>query len=76
MVCDGREGSWERIRASLDAARRLLPYSDGDGVADYSDYAQRNQLGLALDVLVEIGASQRASKQSWHEAQRADTKWR
>jgi hypothetical protein len=46
--------SWARTTAHLDVARaKLRP--DAPGLRDYDDYLAHNELGLALDVLVQIG---------------------
>lgn len=71
MAGGGREASWEQARSLLDAARQLLPDPGGDGIADYLDYAVHNELGLAFDVLVEVGASQHAAKPFWKAARGA-----
>src|SRR4051794_37595533 len=71
MAGDGRDASWERVRSLLAAAHQRLSDPEGNGVADYLDYADNNEFGLAFDVLVEVGASQRAARPFWEAVQRA-----
>jgi hypothetical protein len=71
MAGNGCEESWERARSLLAAAHQRLSDPEGNGVADYLDYADHNEFGLAFDVLVEVGDSQRAAKPFWEAVQRA-----
>jgi hypothetical protein len=65
------QASWARTTASLEVARELLGGERVPGIDDYEDYLAHNELGLAFDVLVEVGASQKARRKFWqavHEA--------
>src|SRR5262249_43499991 len=62
-VTGRREASWERTRGVLNAAKTLLPDPSGPGVPEASDYIAHNELGLALDVLAEVGEDQQAPHQ-------------
>jgi hypothetical protein len=66
-----RQPSWDRTTAHLEAAQRLLPQIDGEGTRDFLDYVAHNELGLAFDVLAEIGANQRALKGFWQQMEEA-----
>ena len=66
-----RQPSWDRTTAHLEAAQRLLPQIDGEGTRDFLDYVAHNELGLAFDVLAEIGANQRALKDFWKQMEEA-----
>jgi hypothetical protein len=51
--------SWARTTNRLGAARAQLR-PDAPGLRDYDDYLAHNELGLAFDVLVEIGWAEKA----------------
>jgi predicted Zn-dependent protease len=55
----------------LEAAIQSLPESTGPGVDDVEHYLQVNELGLAFDVLAEVGAQQRAKRAFWKCLERA-----
>lgn len=57
--------SWQRTAGFLRSALGALPDPVGEGVRDVIDYLDHNELGLTLDLLVEIGAHQRAPRLFW-----------
>jgi rubrerythrin len=65
------EASWARTTAHLEAAIQSLPESTGSGVDDVEHYLQANELGLAFDVLAEVGAQQSAKGAFWKCLERA-----
>ncbi|MEK7425862.1 MAG: CPCC family cysteine-rich protein [Actinomycetota bacterium] len=48
-----------------------MPQSEFVGIDEYQHYLSVNELGLAFDVLVEVGASQRATSAFWQTLQSA-----
>ena len=66
-----REASWARTTTNLEAAIQSLPQSTGSGVDDVEHYLQANELGLAFDVLAEVGAEQRTKRAFWKYLKRA-----
>jgi hypothetical protein len=56
--------SWARTTNRLGAARAQLR-PDAPGLRDYDDYLAHNELGLAFDVLVEIGWAEKAKQDFW-----------
>lgn len=58
------EPSWERTTAHLEAARRLLR-PEADGLRDFADYLAHNELGLAFEVLAQIGEAENARSTFW-----------
>jgi hypothetical protein len=61
---EGR-ASWTRTIEHLERARALLPDRNGAGTDDVLDYLGHNELGLAFEVLAEVGVAQRATKPFW-----------
>jgi hypothetical protein len=59
------QASWERAKERLEEARVSLSEPDAAGTRDYADYLGRNELGLAFDVLVEVGVEQHAERPFW-----------
>lgn len=59
------KASWQRTEGFLRSALGVLPDPVGEGVRDGIDYLDHNELGLAFDVLVEVGAHQRAPRLFW-----------
>jgi hypothetical protein len=62
---DDLRKSWERTRAHLARDWVLLPAGDDEGVAQYQEFLDHNELGLAMEVLGEVGESRVASGQFW-----------
>jgi hypothetical protein len=58
------EDSWARTIAHLHAARAQLR-PEAPGLRVYDDYLAHNELGLAFDVLVQIGEAQNAQRSFW-----------
>ncbi len=71
MTDHRRAEQWARIGRHLEAARELLEHADGPGGADYRNYLEHNELGLAFDILVEVGEDQRARQAFWQRLQEA-----
>jgi hypothetical protein len=49
----------------LEEARALLKDDQAPGLDDYRDYLAHNELGLAFDVLTEVGAERKVPKRFW-----------
>jgi hypothetical protein len=65
-VADKRPAArWAKTSRLLLAAYYWLPVPGNDGSGDFQDYLAHNELGLAFDVLVEVGRAQRASHKFW-----------
>jgi len=56
---------WKRTETALEAARRSLTDPDAGELANYREFLDQNELGLALDVLVDVAAVQRAPQATW-----------
>ncbi len=67
------QASWARTKAHLEAARGALPRDEAPGVDDYRSYLAHNELGLAFDVLVEVGSAEQAQQRFWQAMQDAAT---
>jgi hypothetical protein len=67
------EQTWARTKAHLEAARGVLPRAEAPGVDDYRNYLTHNELGLAFDVLVEVGSAEQARQRFWQIMQDAAT---
>jgi hypothetical protein len=56
---------WARTTELLLAACDWLPAPSGDGSGEFRDYLAHNELGLALDVLVEVGQALEGPREFW-----------
>ncbi len=58
---------WALIKADLCRARSLLPISDDDGqsLAQYYEFLERNEFELACDALEEAAKDRVVSTQFW-----------
>jgi hypothetical protein len=57
--------SWERTRSHLARAWALLPAGDDDNVSQYQELLDHNELGLAMEVLGEVGEQRSAPGEFW-----------
>lgn len=63
---DGRlHESWSRTRQALDAAVAAMPSPGKDDLAEYREYREHNELGLAFDVLVSVADQRDAGAACW-----------
>lgn len=67
MVCmsDGMTELWASVRKQLEQARTQLTDPDDEALDLYADFLRNNELGLALDVLADVGLAQRAPMGLW-----------
>jgi hypothetical protein len=62
---------WRRAGAHLDQARRSLTDPGDDALAQFDEFLQHNELGLALDELAEVARARRAPRVVWEELRAA-----
>jgi hypothetical protein len=65
-VAEDLHRSWKRTRTQLDRARRALTNPNDQALKEYESYLDANELGLALDELVQIAEQQRAPGEVWN----------
>lgn len=63
--CPDLNASWAQTVHHLEEARALLEDDQAPGLDDYRDYLAHNELGLAFDVLTEVGAERKVPKRFW-----------
>ncbi len=56
---------WEAAGSRLEAARRALTDPEAADLGLYAEFLVHNELGLALDELVDVAAAQRAPRSAW-----------
>lgn len=56
---------WATARQQLDTARAQLTNSDDEELQLYEHFLRHNELGLALDALVDVATAQRAPGEVW-----------
>lgn len=54
-----------RAERLLETARKALSNADDAALGEYREYMSHNELGLALDALVDVAARQRAPLPAW-----------
>ncbi|MDQ3642101.1 MAG: hypothetical protein M3450_11740 [Actinomycetota bacterium] len=57
--------SWERSAAALEEVRRSLTDPGAAELAPYREFLEHNELGLALDTLVDVAEAQRVPVATW-----------
>ena len=57
--------SWDRTRVHLSRAWVELPSGERDGLAQYHDYLDHNELGLAMEELERVGRLRSAPSTFW-----------
>ena len=57
--------SWRRTEVCLDDALQSLTNPEDEALRDYHHFREHNELGLALDALVDVAAAQRAPRTTW-----------
>jgi hypothetical protein len=62
---DDLRASWSRTIALLEQAMASLQSPDRDGARYVREYLAHNELGLALDVLAQMGDADRAKSEFW-----------
>jgi hypothetical protein len=56
---------WDTVRQQLAAARDQLTNPDDEALGLYEDFLSHNELGLALDAMVDVATAQRAPGDVW-----------
>lgn len=57
--------TWAEARQQLETARGQLTNPDDEELGLYADFLDHNELGLALDALVDVAHAQRAPGDVW-----------
>ena len=59
------EQTWATVRQQFATARSQLTNPADEELGLYEDFLDHNELGLALDVLVDVARAQRAPRDVW-----------
>lgn len=65
MPSEDLMASWRRTEGHLKNALQSLTNPEAEALSDYRHFSEHNELGLALDVLVDVAMAQRAPRTVW-----------